>query len=96
MFSGSIIRNPASGQLFFSNPFTESSFRANMTLSTSTDNGTTWSPLGTIDPGPSAYSALVLLGNGSVGVLYEQNEVLHTGEYVYQNITFAVWSQQGR
>jgi len=44
-----------------------------MTVKISKDQGTTWSVLQNIFPGRSAYSALALLKDGSVGLLYEKS-----------------------
>ena len=58
--------------LIFSNPASEK--RVNMTVKASGDGGHTWQVLRTIHPGPSAYSNLVDLGRGRVGLLYERGE----------------------
>jgi sialidase-1 len=36
------------------------------------DDGATWPVAKTIDPGPSAYSDLVVQADGQIGVLYER------------------------
>jgi hypothetical protein len=61
-----------------------------MTLSISTNNGTSWSVASIIDPGPAAYSALAFLANGSLGLLYEQMKALPGNQETYENITFTV------
>jgi sialidase-1 len=48
--------------------------RENLTLKTSVDEGHTWITRQTLHAGPSAYSTLVALRDGSVGVLYECGE----------------------
>lgn len=56
--------------LLFSNAASRTE-RRDLTISVSRDNGHTWPKHMQIDPGPSAYSDLVLMGNGRVGVLWE-------------------------
>ncbi len=57
------------GVVLFSNP--ASTKRENMTVRLSYDDGATWPVNRTLYAGPSAYSCLVLLPNGTVGCLYE-------------------------
>jgi Neuraminidase (sialidase) len=45
--------------------------RTNLTARISYDNGKTWTEGKVIDPGPSAYSEITVLQDGSLGVLYE-------------------------
>ena len=45
--------------------------RKNLTLRISYDNGRTWSHSKVIDAGPSAYSEMTILRDGSIGILYE-------------------------
>jgi hypothetical protein len=45
--------------------------RKNLALRISYDEGETWSKGRVIDPGPSAYSSLTILEDGSIGILYE-------------------------
>ncbi|MGI9474281.1 MAG: sulfatase-like hydrolase/transferase [Rubripirellula sp.] len=45
--------------------------RKNLAVRISYDDGRTWSKSKVIDPGPSAYSELTVLTDGSIGVLYE-------------------------
>ena len=71
---GSTILHPNSGILYYSGPHVlfPTPLRYNMTIFTSSDNGTTWSAQAVIHPGPSAYSSLAILANGrSIGLLYE-------------------------
>jgi sialidase-1 len=57
--------------------------RALMTIRASTDGGTTWRPAFTADGLPAAYSDLVRIDAGTVGLLYE------TGDFgPYETITF--------
>lgn len=65
--------------LIFANA-NDANARANLSLRYSRDNGTTWSAAKTIYPGPAAYSVLTPLPDGSVGLLFEQDD--------YQAITF--------
>ena len=55
--------------LLFSNPAAET--RRNLTVKSSPDGGRTWRDVAVIHPGPSAYSNLVALDRGRVGLLYE-------------------------
>ena len=71
---GSTIRHLDTGALYYSGPSVPfpTPLRYNMSVFTSTDNGTTWMSRAVIHPGASAYSSLVLLGDGkSIGLLYE-------------------------
>lgn len=70
-------------QILFSNP-ADAAKRINMTLRISDDDAQTWSINKTIFPGPSAYSCLVALPDGSVGLLYECGE-----KKPYERIDFA-------
>lgn len=45
--------------------------RKNLAVRISYDGGKTWSDGGVIDPGPSAYSEITALKDGTLGVLYE-------------------------
>ena len=66
------------------------------TKSCSTDNGATWQFLSVIDEGPSAYSALVVLNNGSVAILYERAPPPPKLVFVPTAISFTVvWSPAG-
>ncbi|GGV15403.1 sialidase family protein [Streptomyces spectabilis] len=74
------VRDPDA--LLFSGP-AEPGFRARMTLHRSDDCGTTWQPVHTVDGLPAAYSDLVRVDDGTVGLLYE------TGDFsAYETITF--------
>ena len=68
--------------LLFSNP-ADRKERINMTLRWSKDQGKTWPNEFIIHHGPSAYSDLVVLQNGSVGCLYEGGV-----EHPYEQIIF--------
>ncbi|MEU2537128.1 sialidase family protein [Streptomyces iakyrus] len=70
------------GLLLYSGP-ADPGFRALMTIRASTDAGTTWRPAHTVDGLPAAYSDLVRVDAGTVGLLYE------TGDFgAYETITF--------
>eukprot|EP01012_Entosiphon_sulcatum_P053077 TRINITY_DN7299_c0_g1_i1.p1 TRINITY_DN7299_c0_g1~~TRINITY_DN7299_c0_g1_i1.p1 ORF type:complete len:354 (+),score=45.10 TRINITY_DN7299_c0_g1_i1:105-1166(+) len=73
---------------YFSGPAERSILRFNMTLFMSSDF-LVWQRLAVIDAGPSAYSALVTLANGSLALLYERstNQSLI---FVPQHISFVV------
>ncbi len=57
--------------LLFANP-AHGAGRVNMTVRLSHDDGASWSVAKVIDPGPSAYSDLVIQSDGEVGLLYER------------------------
>ncbi|MGI9159758.1 MAG: sialidase family protein [Saprospiraceae bacterium] len=64
--------------LLFSNPNSRND-RTNLTLRISRDNGLTWTPGRTIYAGSAAYSALAILKNGAVGVLFEKDNYAENG-----------------
>lgn len=69
----SLIRLWQSGKkpvLVFSNPASQKK-RENMTVRFSYDHGKTWSITKVVHPGPSAYSNLVELSGGKLGLLFE-------------------------
>lgn len=71
---GSTIRHPETDILYYSGPAVPfpSPLRYNMSIFTSSDNGTTWTAQSVIHPGSSAYSSLAILSDGhSIGLLYE-------------------------
>ena len=72
-----------SKNLIFSNPEHPTS-RENLTLRMSRDEGHSWRRVATLTEGPAAYSDLVLLGKGNVGVLYEAGK-----ENPYEGIFFS-------
>ncbi|MCS7025308.1 MAG: glycoside hydrolase [Bryobacteraceae bacterium] len=69
-------------ELLFSNP--ASTKRENMVVRLSRDGGKTWMFSKTVYPGPAAYSNLVELAGGWVGLLYERGT-----ESPYEEIRFA-------
>jgi hypothetical protein len=50
------------------------SIRKNLTLFLSYDEGATWPVAKVINPGPSGYSALAVLSDGTIGCFYENGE----------------------
>ena len=69
------------GALLFSNPASQT--RRNMTVRMSRDDGNSWLVARTLNAGPSAYSCLVMLGDGRIGCLYECGV-----SNAYEKITF--------
>jgi sialidase-1 len=59
--------------------------RLDLMLAFSLDEGKTWLPAVLIDKGPAAYSDLVDLGEGRVGVIYEAGEKLY-GEVLFARV----------
>jgi len=60
-------------RLLFSNPASTEG-RLNMTVRVSYDEGKTWTYSKTLHKGPSAYSCMTVLPDGSIGILYERGE----------------------
>jgi sialidase-1 len=58
--------------------------RENLVIKASADGGKTWTAGRTIHAGPAAYSTVIPLRDGSIGVLYERGEASP-----YERITFA-------
>jgi len=58
--------------------------RTHITVRLSYDEGNTWPVAKVLHKGPSAYSDLVVLPDGTIGCLYEQGD-----EHAYERITFA-------
>lgn len=71
------------GLLAFSNP-ADAKRRVNLSVKFSSDDGRSWSDGLTLHAGPSAYSCLVSLADGSLGCLYERGE-----KSAYESIVFA-------
>ena len=86
---GSILRYSFAGgradknRLLFAIPASPTE-RVNMTVRLSYDEGKTWPVSRTIHSGPSAYSCLVVLPEGTIGLLYECGV-----KYRYEKIAFA-------
>lgn len=70
-------------RILFSNPASLKG-RKNLTVRLSYDEGKTWKYSRTLREGPSAYSSMAVLPDGTVGILYEQGEV-----NIYERISFA-------
>jgi PKD repeat protein len=70
-------------RILFCNPNNPNA-RYNLTIRLSYDEGMSWKVSKTIDPGPSAYSDLVIQDNMDIGVLYEKGN--HGGIF-YTNFT---------
>lgn len=70
--------------LAFSNPASKDK-RMNMTVRISADDGKTWPISKTIHEGPSAYSNLVSLPNGDIGIFYEGGN-----ERPYEGLAFKI------
>jgi sialidase-1 len=98
----SLIRYPASGAgasaLLFSQPAPQdgpdgkltpgtSRDRKNLTVRLSRDEGATWPVRKTLEPGPSAYSDLAVLGDGTILCFYERAEA--EGKTPYARLTLA-------
>ena len=81
-------------RLLFVNPANRSR-RVNMTVRLSYDEGKTWPISKVIHPGPSAYSCLAVLKDGTIGLLYENGRIS-----AYEKLTFArfnlEWLTDGR
>ena len=85
---GSLLETPYG--LLFSNPVGEVSIlRHDLTIRLSTDGGTTWAVSKILHAGPAAYSALSLLPDGRIGVLYENGTIPFLP---YKKITLATFS----
>ncbi|HWQ56858.1 MAG TPA: exo-alpha-sialidase [Bryobacteraceae bacterium] len=81
---GSLLRAGSGKEsvLLFANP--ADTRRRNMTVRLSRDGGATWRVAKVIHPGPAAYSNLVDLRQGWIGLLYERGD-----EQPYETITLA-------
>lgn len=75
-------REKEPGRILFSNP--ASATRTNMTLRISYDDGKTWPVSRVLHAGPSAYSCLARLPDGTIGCLYERGDA-----NAYERITLA-------
>ncbi|MEV5613053.1 sialidase family protein [Streptomyces sp. NPDC052225] len=79
---GSLLHLGDPDVLLYSGP-ADPAARALMTVRRSLDSGVTWQPAHTVDGLPAAYSDLVRVDDGTVGLLYE------TGDFSpYETITF--------
>ncbi len=86
--NGSILNYTPKGKptetLLFSNP-DHPTKRKNMTVKISKDSGKSWRTAYRLSDAPAAYSDMVILSNGDLGVLYETGE-----ESCYERIDFAI------
>jgi sialidase-1 len=94
----SAIAHPA-GVLLFSNPHTlprdeegkeipaSRGKRESLTVKLSRDDGNTWPVMRTLDAGPSAYSDLAVLPDGTVLCLYERGEDIVAGRFNIEWLT---------
>ena len=72
-----------------------SSSRQNVSIALSTDEGATFGTPKTICPRGSAYSAAVVLPDGTLGVYYEENGVF--GGYTMRFVRFSLdWASNGQ
>ena len=78
-------------RILFANP-AHPHARVNLTVRLSYDEGATWPIAKVIDPGPAAYSDLVVQADGGVGLLYERG---NTGGIVYASFTLT-WLTDGQ
>jgi len=88
----SLIRSTTVGadgrsRLLFSNP--ASARRERMTVRMSENEGATWPASRVVHEGPAAYSSLVVLPDGSMGLLFERGE-----RSPYEKITFVRFTLQ--
>jgi len=81
-------------RLLFVNP-ANTKKRVNLTIRLSYDEGKTWPISKVIYPGPSSYSCLTVLKDGTIGLLYENGR-----KSAYEKLTFArfdlQWLTNGR
>ncbi len=70
--------------LLFSNPANEKRGRSRLTVRLSADDGRTWPRAALLEEGPSAYSCLAALPDGSIACLYERGRKVPA-----ETITFA-------
>jgi sialidase-1 len=77
-------------RILFANP-DHPHARVNMTVRLSYDEGNTWPVSKVIDPGPSAYSDLVIQDDGRIGLIYEQG---NQGGIAYTNFSLE-WLESG-
>jgi len=73
-------------RILFSNPASTKG-RLNMTVRISYDEGKTWAYSKALHEGPSAYSCMTVLPDGSIGILYERGI-----KSLHEKITFARFS----
>jgi sialidase-1 len=74
--------------LLFSN-VADTAKRRLLTVRLSYDSGKTWPVSRVIQPGPAAYSTLIPLRDGSIGILYEQGEKISIERITFAKFTIA-------
>ena len=93
---GSIVRDSSSGKLYFSDPYSYSVVRLNMTIYESSDEGLSWQHFQTVDQGSVAYSSMQIIPadktksqsqDNGLEILYERSNqpslVFEPDEIVY-------------
>jgi sialidase-1 len=90
---GSIVWHEPSRKLFLSSLQEDSLVgqRYNLTLHSSSDLGQSWQIDHVIDPGHSAYSAMALLPNQSIGILFERSnnsDIIFVPDHISYTIAF--------
>eukprot|EP00053_Salpingoeca_punica_P018461 m.181033 g.181033 ORF g.181033 m.181033 type:complete len:234 (+) comp17437_c3_seq2:2877-3578(+) len=91
----SIVRHPTTGFLYLSRPAAYINHQlGNMTLHESRDGGRTWTLARVIDQGYVSYSALSVLDNGDLGLLYQRRanattppDILPIDQIVFESIS---------
>jgi sialidase-1 len=81
-------------RLLFSNP-ASSQARMAMTVRISYDEGKTWPVAKLLHHGPSAYSSLAVLPDGSVAILYEAGDIHYTERIAFERFSLE-WLSDGR
>jgi BNR repeat-like domain len=77
-----LAKTQGKNRLLFANP--ASTKREKMTVRLSYDEGATWPVAKELHAGPAAYSCLTVLGDGTIGCLYERG-----AKSAYETITFS-------
>ena len=81
--SGHGASDESTSRVLFSNPASQTD-RVDLTVRLSYDSGKTWPVSRLLNAGPSAYSNLAILPDGSIACLYERGKSIP-----YETITFA-------
>ncbi len=96
MTTGVMAEGGDRNRILFANPAqARRGDRATMTVKLSYDEGKSWPVAKTVHAGPTAYSCLTVLKDGTIGLLYERGSTSP-----YESITFArfnlEWLTEGR
>ena len=83
LVNADILRYDAQRAILFSNP-ADGKERARLTVRASFDEAQTWPVARVVHEGPAAYSTMVVLPDGTIGLLYERGD-----KSPYEKITFA-------